>query len=258
MQNELERAKLASVYGMCENIDDNVGRIVGLLDSLKLAENTIVIYLSDNGPNGTRYNGGMRGTKGSVHEGGVRVPSLVRWLGHIAPGSVREAVVAHIDLLPTLATLCQIPLPDSLLIDGVNLADWWLGKQRELPERTLFVQQSDQELTPERGAVRTADYRYVLYPDYSGLYHLPTDPGETHDLTAERPALADSLRTMYFRLVCGNASGQRGLYARPDWFSRTNADHATRPRKSVLGRNPLPGRPRLGPRLVGELDPTAG
>lgn len=197
MQDEQARAKLASVYGMCENIDDNVGRITGLLDSLELAENTIVIYLSDNGPNGTRYNGGMRGTKSSVHEGGVRVPALVRWPARISAGEVREAVAAHIDLFPTLATLCQIPLPDSLQLDGIDLADWWVGERSELPDRTLFVQQSDQELTPERGAVRTAEYRYVLYPGYTGLYHLPTDPGEEHNLTTERPALADSLRAMY-------------------------------------------------------------
>lgn len=197
MQDERERSKLASVYGMCENVDDNVGRIVALLDSLSLSENTIVIYLSDNGPNGTRYNGGMRGTKSDVHEGGVRVPALVRWPGHIPAGAVRDAVAAHIDLLPTLATLCNIALPDSLRIDGINLADWWVGQQAQLPERMLFVQQSDQELTPHRGAVRTDAYRYVVYPDYTGLYHLPTDPGEEHNLVAAQPTLADSLRTAY-------------------------------------------------------------
>ena len=197
MQDEQERRKLASVYGMCENLDDNVGRIVSTLDSLSLSENTIVIYLSDNGPNGERYNGGLRGTKSDTHEGGVKVPSFVSWPGHLPTGAVREAVAAHIDLFPTLASLCDIPLPDSLLLDGVNLADWWRGEATELPERTLFVQQSDRDLTPHRGAVRTADYRYVIYPDYTGLYHLPSDSAEAHDLSQEQPALADRMRAMY-------------------------------------------------------------
>ena len=197
MRDEEERSKLASVYGMCENLDDNVGRIVSVLDSLSLSENTIVIYLSDNGPNGVRYNGGLRGTKGDTHEGGVKVPSFVSWPSHLPAGAVRDAVTAHIDLFPTLASLCNISLPDSLLLDGINLADWWKGSQNELPERSLFVQQSDRTLTPEKGAVRTDDYRYVRYPDYTGLYYLPSDPGEKHDLSQERPALADSMQALY-------------------------------------------------------------
>jgi arylsulfatase A len=69
---------LAAIYGMCENVDDNVGRLLAALDELKLADHTIVLFLSDNGPNGERYNGGMRGIKGSLHEGGMRVPLFVR------------------------------------------------------------------------------------------------------------------------------------------------------------------------------------
>ncbi|MBT4612419.1 MAG: sulfatase-like hydrolase/transferase, partial [Gemmatimonadetes bacterium] len=77
------RAALA----MCENIDWNVGRVLKKLDELKLADNTIVIYFSDNGPNSFRWNGGMKGRKGSTDEGGVRVPMLVRWPGQIKPGT---------------------------------------------------------------------------------------------------------------------------------------------------------------------------
>ena len=197
MSDEAARNKLASVYGMCENIDDNVGRIVSALDSLSLSDNTIVIYLSDNGPNGERYNGGMRGTKSDTHEGGVKVPSFVSWPGHIPAGTVRDAVAAHIDLFPTLASLCKIELPDNLLLDGINLADWWQDVRTELPKRTLFVQQSDRLLTPDLGGVRTDEYRYVIYPDYTGLYHLPTDPGEKHDLSQEQPVLADSMHRLY-------------------------------------------------------------
>ncbi len=197
MTNEQERRKLASVYGMCENVDDNVGRIVRTLDSLGLTENTIIIYLSDNGPNGERYNGGMRGTKGSVHEGGVRVPSIVKWPARIEAGSQRRAVGSHIDLMPTLASLCQVPLSDTLTLDGLDLSEWWTDVSAVLPERTLFVQQSDRELTPERGAVRTATHRYVIEPDEVGLYHLASDPDESNNLIDREPTLADSLHKLY-------------------------------------------------------------
>src|SRR4029077_127946 len=99
------RAALA----MCENIDWNVGRVLHKLDELKLADNTIVLYFSDNGPNSWRWNGGMRGRKGSTDEGGVRAPLLVRWPGHIKPGTRVGSIAGVIDLLPTLCDLCGVP-----------------------------------------------------------------------------------------------------------------------------------------------------
>ena len=98
------RAALA----MCENIDDNVGRVLKKLDELKIADNTIVLYFSDNGPNSWRWNGGMRGRKGSTDEGGVRSPLLVRWPGHIKPGSKITQITGAIDLLPTLCELTGV------------------------------------------------------------------------------------------------------------------------------------------------------
>jgi arylsulfatase A len=89
--------KDAAVYGMVENIDDNLGRLLDKLDELDLDERTIVVFLTDNGPNGARFNDGMRGTKGSVHEGGVRVPCFIRWKAHITPRTKVEKIAAHID-----------------------------------------------------------------------------------------------------------------------------------------------------------------
>jgi arylsulfatase A-like enzyme len=98
------RAALA----MCENIDWNVGRILDRLDELKLSENTIVIYFCDNGPNGRRWNGKMKGRKGSTDEGGVRSPLIMRWPAKINPGTVINEIGGAIDLLPTLAALANI------------------------------------------------------------------------------------------------------------------------------------------------------
>jgi arylsulfatase A-like enzyme len=101
---EFTRAALA----MCENIDWNVGRITGALRELGLEENTIVIFMNDNGPNSFRWNGGMKGRKGSTDEGGVLSPLFMQWKGTISAGTVIEEISGAIDVLPTLADLAGI------------------------------------------------------------------------------------------------------------------------------------------------------
>ena len=110
-----------AAMAMCENIDWNVGRVLKRLDELKLADNTIVLYFCDNGPNGWRWNGGMRGRKGSTDEGGVRSPLLMRWPGHVRPGTKVTPIAGAIDLLPTLADLAGIPVVSSKPLDGVSV-----------------------------------------------------------------------------------------------------------------------------------------
>ncbi|MEM9675810.1 MAG: arylsulfatase [Bacteroidota bacterium] len=196
MQNEQERNKLAAVYGMCENMDYNVGRVLATLEEFQIRDNTIVVFLTDNGPNGARYNGGMRGTKGSTHEGGTRVPLFIQWPAGLPSGITVSGLAAHIDILPTLAGLSGIAPPNREL-DGQNLAEFMQAKDSKIPDRTLFFQQSGRELTPERGAVRTDEYRLVLYPSYTGLYNLQADPDESEDLSQEIPQLRDSLLAVY-------------------------------------------------------------
>ena len=94
----MTRAALA----LCENIDWNVGRVLATLDKLQLQNDTIVVYFSDNGPNSWRWNGGMKGRKGSIDEGGVRSPFFIRWPGHVRGGATYSQIGGAIDLLPTL------------------------------------------------------------------------------------------------------------------------------------------------------------
>jgi arylsulfatase A-like enzyme len=115
----MTRAALA----MCENIDWNVGRLLDTLDKLGLRDDTIVLYFSDNGPNSRRWNGGMKGIKGSVDEGGLRAPLLMRWPSHIAPGTKIPQIAGAIDLLPTLAALAGVPLTSAKPLDGRSRAD---------------------------------------------------------------------------------------------------------------------------------------
>ena len=136
--------ELASIYGMMENIDVNVGRILKKLDDTGLAENTIVIFLSDNGPNGIRFNGEMKGIKGSVDDGGVRVPCFWRWKGTIKP-SIVPVNAAHIDILPTLVELCGFKKPKTKPLDGVSLAKA-LMNGTQLQERELFFHVAQPQL----------------------------------------------------------------------------------------------------------------
>jgi arylsulfatase A-like enzyme len=174
------RAALA----MCENIDWNVGRVLKKLDDLKLSDNTIVIYFSDNGPNGWRWNGGMKGRKGSTDEGGVRSPCLVRWPGHILPGTKIPQIAAAIDWLPTLADLAGIPVEGTKPLDGKSIKPLLLGKSAGWPDRMIF--------SHWRGRVSVRTQRYRL--DHTGkLYDMLTDPGQRRDISGKKKAEADRL-----------------------------------------------------------------
>jgi len=106
---------------MCENLDMNVGRVLAMLDELKITEETIVVWFHDNGPNGKRWNGGLRGHKGSVDEGGCRSPLFVRWPGKIAQGTEVARIASARDLLPTLCELAGVPMKSPKPLDGRSL-----------------------------------------------------------------------------------------------------------------------------------------
>jgi arylsulfatase A-like enzyme len=179
---EMTRAALA----MCENIDWNVGRLLSKLDELKLAENTIVLYFCDNGPNSFRFNGGMKGRKGSTDEGGVRSPLLVRWPARIKPGTKITQIAGAIDLLPTLAELSGVPVASKLALDGKSVAPLLTGQTREWPDRLLFSHWGG------KVSVRTQQYRL----DAAGkLFYMLADPGQLRDVSSAHPGVAARLRT---------------------------------------------------------------
>ena len=168
------RAALA----MCENIDWNVGRVLKMLDGLKLADDTIVVYFADNGPNGWRFNGGMKGRKGSTDEGGVRVPCVVRWPGRIKPGAKVPQIAAAIDLLPTLTDLAGIRPTGDKPLDGVSVKPLLLGAAGDWPRRMIFSHWKG------RVSVRTQQHRL----DSAGkLFDMTADPGQSRDVTGKHP-----------------------------------------------------------------------
>ncbi len=171
----MTRAALA----MCENIDWNVGRVLERLDSLKLRDNTIVVYFCDNGPNSFRWNGGMKGRKGSVDEGGLRSPLFIRWPGHIKPGTRVSAVTGAIDLLPSLTRLAGIAARTANPIDGANFIPLMKDSSHAWRERDLF------SLWKNKASVRSQRFRL----DSEGrLFDIHVDRGQQRDVSNQFPA----------------------------------------------------------------------
>ncbi|MFO7670316.1 MAG: arylsulfatase [Bacteroidales bacterium] len=167
-----------AAWAMCENIDWNVGRVMKKLEELGLEENTIMIYFSDNGPNSWRWNGGMKGRKGSTDEGGVRTPLFVKWPLKIEGGVVVEQVASVIDLLPTLTSLAGIDLLVEKPLDGVSLKPLLLEKKPPWGERYIFNQWN------EKISVRSQKYRL----DSGGaLYDIENDRGQKVDVAQQFP-----------------------------------------------------------------------
>lgn len=191
--------ELASVYGMCENIDDNVGRLLKKLEDLKLDKNTIVIFMTDNGPNGRRFNGDMKGIKGSVDEGGIRVPCFVRWKSIIQPATLKT-LSAHIDILPTLQELCQLKPTGTLPLDGRSLASVLLRNSLQ-SDRKMYTHVAQPELPIKSypGSVRTNQYRLVVKENSTELYDMLADPSQKHDLSKTQPDITQKLRSDYLQ-----------------------------------------------------------
>ena len=177
---QFTRAALA----MCENIDWNVGRVMEKLRALRLEENTIVLYFHDNGPNSWRWNGGMKGRKGSTDEGGVRSPLFIRWPGKIEPGKSIVSVSAVIDLLPTLTDLAGIKPLAKKTLDGMSLRPLLLESQPTWPDRMIFSHWDG------RVSVRTQQYRL----DHSGmLFDMQRDRGQRQSIANQ--TVAEKLST---------------------------------------------------------------
>lgn len=187
----------ASVYGMVRNIDDNVGRVMKTLKELHLEKKTIVLFLTDNGPNTWRYNGDMKGRKGWVNDGGVRVPCFIQWKGHLPENRVIRSTTAHIDLLPTLVSLMDLDFTPRNEIHGIDLTGRFFGADTE-SERCLFTHVNHgSRVNASPGAVRTAEWRLTFTGKEKLELTRRSDIGEKQNLLDSFPELADSLKGLY-------------------------------------------------------------
>jgi len=208
----------ARVYGMVENLDENVGRLLTFLRTSGLDQNTLVLFMSDNGGWGTtRYSAGLRDQKGSVYEGGIKVPSFWRAPGRLQSGIDIDRIAAHIDVLPTLLELCGIPRPSGVAVDGRSLVPLLKDPAATWTPRTLFFQQSrpdpagiDEPRLFTHCAARSQQYKIVMTARDSKqtytqaineseteLYDLARDPGERKNLARDHPEIVIEMRQAY-------------------------------------------------------------
>lgn len=180
-ENEDELFTKAAL-AMVENIDYNVGRLLAELKKEDKLENTIVVFLSDNGPNSVRYNGGLRGIKGSTDEGGVKTVCYMQWPKKISKGTSLNTIAGGIDLLPTLASLADLQF-NAKTVDGVDLANSILNN-KAIDDRVLFNYWNG------KTSVRTQNFRL----DYENrLYNMQADFEQQNDVSDTHQQLKDSL-----------------------------------------------------------------
>jgi arylsulfatase A-like enzyme len=219
----------AKLYGMVANIDENFARVLEKIDQLGLSENTLVIFMSDNGPrivSEARHLAGLKGAKTDVYEGGIRVPFFLRWPERFESPARIETIAAHIDLMPTLLAACGLTTDDPRF-DGRNLLPLIESGEEDWPRRTLFLQWHRGDApTPYRNftAVET---RYKLLqrenkfkvdaPLEFELYDLQADPGETSNVAEQNPEVAARLRAAYDRWLA-DVSSSRSYPELPAWI----------------------------------------
>ena len=173
---------------MCENIDWNVGRILKKLEEWNITDETIVLYFCDNGPNGVRWNGDMKGRKGATDEGGVRSPLLIRWPGNIAGGIEVKQISAAIDLLPTLSELAGIDVVSTKPLDGRSLAP--------LLTSTGDSKWDEREIISHwKTKISIRNQRFRL--DNQGqLFEIDSDPGQRRNVAGEHPQVVKQLNAV--------------------------------------------------------------
>ena len=202
----------ARIFAMDEDIDRQVGRLLDHLEASGLVEDTVVIYLHDNGPDHDGYVAGLRGRKGSVHEGGVRSPLFVRWPRRIDPGDRPELMGAHLDLHPTILELCRVVPDPGMPVDGISLVPALLDPAVSTMDRSIVIQahRGDRPVRWHHAMVRNGRWKLVNHSGFGreipegeavemdlALYDLHEDPAETRDLAGEHPDRVEHLSRVY-------------------------------------------------------------
>ena len=195
-----QKHAIASFFGMIANIDENVGKLDEFLVENGLHENTILIFMTDNGTASGEpiFNAGMRGKKISLYEGGHRVPFFIRWpSGKLRKaGDIREVTECQ-DILPTLIDLCGLKNPIGAKFDGVSLAPLLCGKADTLPDRMLVTQFSRMDRPqPSKGDTTVMWHNWRLVSD-TELYDIAKDPAQNNNVVAAFPEIASRMRKHY-------------------------------------------------------------
>src|SRR5262249_48232582 len=199
---KLKQEEIGKAYGMIANIDMNFGRLLATVP-----KDTLVIFLSDNGPGGVRWNAGLRNRKGTVYEGGIRVPFFAQWEGHFAGRRKVESPAAHIDITPTILDACGIAAPKDVKFDGRTVLPLLKSAKAEWPDRHLFFQWHRGDV-PELGrafAARGPRYKLVQaaggqpgeYTPKVEVFDVSWGPVEEKEPAASKPEGVPALHGRY-------------------------------------------------------------
>jgi len=197
--SEKTKDNTRKVYAMVTNIDDNLKKLFNKVDELGIKDNTIVIFMTDNGPQHARYVAGMKGRKSSVYNGGIRVPFFLRFPAMFSGNQEVNQITAHIDLLPTLSKLCNVEMPRDRKIDGRSFIP--SINSEKLPERSFFSYWTRKY--PElfnNIALQRGQFKLIGKTDYNSpienfeLYDTDNDPFEKNNLVTQKKSIALSLK----------------------------------------------------------------
>ena len=243
---QAESEKLARIAAMITNIDQNVGRLFSKLDDLEIRDNTIVVYLNDNGPNTMRFVGDMRGMKTGVDDGGIRSPLLFHWPAKVQARKTSDALCTHIDLLPTILDACDVKVPAGHKLDGRSFLPLLTGNNAAWPTRQVVFQthRGNKPMQYHHFAIHEHPWKLV-HPSGFGkesflgdakyqLYNLNKDPRQKNDIANENAEVFQRLKTGYEnwfqdvsstrpnnyappRIVIGTEHELRSVLTRQDW-----------------------------------------
>lgn len=242
-ENTATRADYAA---MVEGVDGGVGKILQTLERLGLANNTIVIFTNDNGGEWLSNGGPLFNRKWTVWEGGIRVPALVKWPGHIMPGRVSDQVGVTFDWSASILAATNTPVPADAKLDGINVFPILEGRAPEV-ERTLYWRTNVGNRTQR--AIRSGDWKIMVDSNHLFVFNLRTDPGERNDLTYQRTDIARRLRPML--AAWEQEVEAEAMMVVPEFYANV------RSAPGYLGRAGAPGAGRGAPGAPGTRGPAA-
>lgn len=185
-RDERRRNYMAAVTCM----DDAIGELLDLLDEHEIADNTLVIFLSDNGGSGIADNTPLRGRKSTMWEGGLRVPCIVRWPKQLAAGETNREFLTSLEIFPTIAAAAGAKPPDDVVLDGHNMLPVLKGEAAS-PREEMFWQRRS------RRAARVGDWKWVDAGGSGGLFDLSQDIGEENDLSEKKPEILKRVQSRF-------------------------------------------------------------
>lgn len=219
--------KRARIFAMITNVDRNVGRLQRKLESLGISDNTIVIFMVDNGPNGRRYVTGFNGNKSTVWEGGIRSPFFVQWPDRLKAGHSSNIPSAHIDVLPTLLDAAGIDIPKNVKLDGRSMLPFLEGTPVSILERHLVIQshRGDRPVKYHNFMIRRGHWKLLHASGFGReafdgmpkfqLFDLSADPFELQDQAAFHPDVVKEMRAEYDRWFSDVGSTRPNNYVPP-------------------------------------------